>query len=108
MAEQDQQRLDFLADFSPTQSKWENKESYYKIVSQPVQKVSNVFKKLAGRWATDCGFMDGEKLVCMDGIYQDIQAGNCLVYSFGLSDDWDFEIFMAKLGEKNMNGNLCN
>ena len=46
-----------------------------------------------------CGFLDGEKLLCMDGLYEALEQKNCLVYSFGLADDWDFEIFMAELGK---------
>ena len=31
-----------------------------------------------------CGFLDGEKLICMDGLYEDVINNNCLVYSFGV------------------------
>ena len=55
---------------------------------------------MAGRWRDDCGFLDGEKLLCMDSFYKALEEKNCLVYSFGLADDWDFEILMAELGEK--------
>ena len=36
----------------------------------------------------------------MDSFYKALEEKNCLVYSFGLADDWDFEILMAELGEK--------
>ena len=45
-----------------------------------------------------CGFQDGEKLLCMDGLYKSVQNQTCIVYSFGLGNDWDFELFMAELG----------
>ena len=32
----------------------------------------------------------------MDTLYNAIKNGTCLVYSFGLADNWDFEIFMAE------------
>ena len=44
-------------------------------------------------------FQDGQKLLCMDGLYEASKSKTCLVYSFGLADDWDFEVFMAELGE---------
>ncbi len=34
----------------------------------------------------------------MDHLLRDLEAGNCLVYSFGIADDWSFEDTMAALG----------
>ena len=68
--------------------------------SMTVQSSCHVLKRVAGRWAPKCGFLDGEKLLCMDGLYEALEQKNCLVYSFGLADDWDFEIFMAELGKR--------
>ena len=53
---------------------------------------------MAGSWMK-CGFLDGEKMLCMDNLYRAITNETCLVYSFGLADDWDFEILMAELGK---------
>ena len=72
--------------------------NYYQLASLVSSNGCNVMKKMAGSWMK-CGFLDGEKLLCMDNLYNAIQNGTCLVYSFGLADDWDFEIFMAKLGK---------
>ena len=44
------------------------------------------------------GIIDGSKCICMDKLYLDIKNRECLVYSFGLSDDWTFEELMADLG----------
>ena len=68
-----------------------------------------MLKRISGSWISvnyttevsskiPCGFHDGEKLLCMDGLYKAVQNQTCLVYSFGLADDWDFEVFMAELG----------
>lgn len=46
------------------------------------------------------GIIDGSKYICMDKLYLDIKNQECLVYSFGLSDDWTFEEVMADLGCK--------
>ena len=66
-----------------------------------------MLKRIAGNWYTEkyhvkeyspdnsCGFQDGAKLMCMDGIYKALKNQTCLIYSFGLCDDWDFEIFLA-------------
>ena len=34
----------------------------------------------------------------MEKLYKSIQNDSCLVYSFGLGDDWDFEVTLAHLG----------
>ena len=34
----------------------------------------------------------------MEKLYEAIQNGSCLIYSFGLADDWDFEVTLAQLG----------
>ena len=44
--------------------------------------------------------MDGTKLVCLDELYVDLKNKSCLIYSFGLADDWTFEEYMASLGCK--------
>ena len=41
---------------------------------------------------------DGQKMVCMDD-FEDKEKG-CLVYSFGINDDYSFENDMAHLGEQ--------
>ena len=43
---------------------------------------------------------DGDKLLCLDNLSHDIMDGNCLVYSFGIAEDWTFEISMADMGCK--------
>ena len=68
-----------------------------------LQGVCNVLKRIAGSCPSgdiksDICYQDGEQLLCMDGIYKAMQNQTCLVYSFGLSDDWNFEVFMAELG----------
>ena len=43
---------------------------------------------------------EGDKLLCLDNLFHDIIDGNCLVYSFGIAEDWTFEISMADMGCK--------
>merc|ERR1712141_935437 len=43
---------------------------------------------------------DGIKTLCLDDIYRDIKNKECLIYSFGIADDWTFEEYMASLGCK--------
>lgn len=98
LVQQDEQRLKNLADFEPIDDPSLLRNEYYRIVSETQQTPCNVLKRIGGRWIKECGFLDGEKIVCMDNLYYDVKGGKCLIYSFGLADDWDFEVRMAKLG----------
>ena len=41
--------------------------------------------------------VDGDKFVCMDNM---VTGAPCLIYSFGVADDWTFEDFMVHFGCK--------
>merc|ERR1712106_1135505 len=67
---------------------------FYKIVSFPVQGVCRVLKRIGGVWLDwpdlPAHAADGDKFVCMDDI---ILGKPCLIYSFGIANDWTFEDF---------------
>ena len=99
--EEDTVLLSYLRNYDK-ENKFSNnvvKDDYYRTISRAAQNSCQIVKRFAGRWASECGFEDGEKLICMDGLYEAVENGTCLVYSFGLADDWDFEILMASLGK---------
>ena len=51
-------------------------------------------KRIGGEWRTDNHpAVDGDKYVCMDRI---ISSSPCLIYSYGIRDDWTFEDYMAE------------
>ena len=52
------------------------------------------------------GASEGDKMLCVDNMIHDITHGTCLVYSFGIADDWTFEISMAALGCKVMQSHV--
>jgi hypothetical protein len=56
-------------------------------------------KKIGGKWNPEWKIIDGQKTVCLDKMYRDILRGECLVYSFGVGDDFTFEVAMADLGK---------
>lgn len=100
--EQDTILLSYLRNYENENKVSNNvvKDDYYRTVSTIAQNSCQIIKQFAGRWSNECGFVDGEKSICMDGLYKAIENGTCLVYSFGLADDWDFEILMASLGKE--------
>ena len=55
-------------------------------------------KRLGGEWTMNNHHqVDGDKWVCLDHI---LARERCLIYSFGIRDDWSFEDQMDLLGGK--------
>lgn len=107
VAEEDKLILQELFEELDKYDKMAVPEKYYQIVSKPLQSHCNILKGFGGRWIKRCGSFDGEKMVCMDGLYKAIQNKTCLIYSFGLAENWDFEIAMASLGKKLLSIDFC-
>ena len=95
---QDHNRTEGLTPHSSKTKKYEIKDLFYQSINKPLQTSCKILKKFGGKWNPSCGFFDGEKMICMDSIYEAVQNGSCLIYSFGLADNWDFEVAMAELG----------
>jgi len=99
LVKQDEKRLKNFREFEPiTDNPSLLRNEYYRMVSETQQTACNIIKRIGGRWLKECGFLDGEKIVCMDNLHEAVKTDTCLIYSFGLGDDWDFELKMAKLG----------
>ena len=99
LASQDLERLETLFDIGDIPETHHKVNTFHEISAKVQSNSCKIFKKFAGQWMDGCGFLDGEKLLCMDSLYHAILNETCLVYSFGLSDDWDFEIMLAKMGK---------
>jgi len=99
LVKQDEKRLQNFRDFEPIHDNPSLlRNTYYKMVSETQQTACNIIKRIGGSWIKDCGFLDGEKIICMDNLHEAVKKNKCLIYSFGLADDWDFELGMAKIG----------
>ena len=62
------------------------------IMALPLQTACHVGKFVAlKRWHSNCGSTDGEQYLCMDNFFRDIEDEKCLIYSFGIADNYDFE-----------------
>ena len=59
--------------------------------------VYRVLKRVGGRWyrGGQNHQVDGDKFICLDPL---LVKDSCLVYSFGVADDWTFEDQMDDLG----------
>ncbi len=73
-------------------------DNIYKILNIPLQGLCTAGKFFGGNWYGEHGCMDGHKYVCLDKLYVDVKNKNCLIYSFGIANDWTFEAAMADLG----------
>lgn len=72
------------------------KNIFYHTLSFPIQGVCKVLKRVGGNWVAGPQHqVDGDKFVCLDNI---IKKDSCIVYSFGISNDWTFEDVMDKIG----------
>ena len=61
----------------------------------------SVLKRVGGTWFNSLPSqhhqVDGDKFVCLDDLLQ--KEDDCIVYSFGIKDDWTFEDHMDSFGE---------
>jgi len=62
---------------------------FYKVTSIPLQGLCRSLKRVGGIYI---GSLDGDKFVCMDTI---IRSKNCIIYSYGINNEWSFEDIMA-------------
>ena len=55
-----------------------------------------VLKRVGGKWLNrSLKQIDGDKFICLDPL---LKKDDCLVYSFGLNNDWTFEDRMDAIG----------
>ena len=95
---QDKRRVDLLMNKLENASIGLIQDQFYSIANMPLQSVCTVGKFFGGQWLGGYGCLDGNKFVCLDKLFGDVLDGRCLIYSFGISNDWSFEEAMADLG----------
>ena len=82
-------------------------ECGFQVLSRPRRGICKMGKLFGEhKWNPVRASTDGLKYICIDKLYADIKANRCLVYSFGLADDWSFEESMVALGCTV--GKICN
>ena len=73
---------------------------FYKLISNPVGGRCANMQRFGGRYHEGCHYWDGHKFVCMPELMYDIENNECVVYSFGVSNDWTFEKALGEIGCK--------
>ena len=101
----DEERLDVLRNIDfENEPEDQLEDKFHRFVVNPFNSVCRTIKRFGGKFGgkggKSCGgnYPDGQKFVCMDSILRDIEAGNCVVYSFGIKNDWSFEDIMDRIG----------
>ena len=60
----------------------------------------SILKRIGGRWLdnpVNHKQVDGDKFVCLDNMISNDKQ-NCIIYTFGIADDWTFEDHMDGFG----------
>ena len=74
-------------------------DDFQRILAFPLQTVCHVGKWVAlNRWSRTGGSTDGERYLCMDNFYVDIRKEKCIIYSFGISDNYELEAELGSIG----------
>ena len=73
-------------------------DHFHSIMAFPLQTACHVGKWFSLRNWLACGSTDGERYVCMDNFYRDIHDEKCIVYSFGISEDYNIEQKLGSIG----------
>jgi len=72
------------------------KDIFYRSLSFPLQGICRTLKRLGGNFIAGPHLqVDGDKFICMDNI---AEKDSCIIYSFGINDDWTFEDLIDKIG----------
>ena len=99
LCELDKSRLTYLekTDFSKqTNDQIEN--ALHAIIMDPADTVCKEKHRFGGSYRPSCHYVDGGKNVCMDELTYDITNNECVIFSFGIANDWTFEDIMDNLG----------
>jgi len=66
---------------------------FFQTLAFPMQSICKVLKRIGGSW--NKRQVDGDKFICMDRLFS---KNKCIIYSFGISNDWTFEDLLDSSG----------
>ena len=71
---------------------------FHEFIQSPHVGYCKEIKRFGGHYNSNCKYTDGQKFVCMDDLLKDVENNECLIYSFGVANDWTFEDIMDSFG----------
>ena len=99
LCELDKSRLIFLEKFDfSKQTNDQIENALHAVVMDPTDTACKAKHRFGGSYLSHCHYVDGGKYVCMDELFYDIENNECVIFSFGIADDWTFEDMMDNLG----------
>ena len=78
----------------------ELRDLFHQIIMNPHNGRCTALQRFGGVYRSDCKYWDGQKFMCMPDVYEDIENNECLIYSFGIANDYSFEQALGLLGCK--------
>ena len=78
----------------------ELRDLFHQIIMNPHNGRCSTLQRFGGVYRPDCKYWDGQKFMCMPDVYEDIENNECLIYSFGIANDYSFEQALGLLGCK--------
>ena len=99
LCELDKSRLTFLEKFDfSKQTNDQIEDALHAVIMDPTDTVCKEKHRFGGSYLSYCHYVDGGKYVCMDELIYDIENNECVIFSFGIANDWTFEDMMDNLG----------
>ena len=95
----DKLRLTNLENFNFSKhTKEQIENALHAFIMDPTDTVCKEKHRFGGGYLPFCHYVDGGKIVCMDELLYDIDNNECVIFSFGIANDWTFEDMMDDLG----------
>ena len=99
LCELDKSRLTYLEKFDfSKQTNDQIEDALHAVIMDPTDTVCKEKHRFGGSYRPSCHYVDGGKYVCMDELIYDIENNECVIFSFGIANDWTFEDMMDNLG----------
>jgi len=91
----DQVNLNELLSANPSQM---NEDNIQAFLQRRMVTPCKYIKPFGGFYYSLCKGYDGHKYVCVEKLLEDVKNKRCLIYSFGVREDWTFESAVSALG----------
>ena len=101
ICQSDKHKTDLIKEMNfKSKSAEDLRQLFNKFIMNPHIGRCPTIQRFGGEYIPKCKYWDGQKFVCMNELYKDLENDDCLIYSFGIASDYSFEEAMDRLGCK--------